>query len=238
MSATMPFGFQCGDGWFGILWRLCVDLEPMVMELEKETGERFQVLQVKEKLGTLRFYVTHHTAAIDGRIAEAQLESSRTCEIRGKPGQPRSGRWIQTLSDELAGHEGGHGQALQMRGVHGEGSHEEAGRRGLGFRRFSRMIPSRSLRRAGASHSLRLAGPRGHTNEVTYMDCDGGSCTGGARSRQHQETPGTGGSRKDDGVGMSHLREGAWIDAKTGQCPFIDEHADRGKCPGSLASIG
>jgi hypothetical protein len=37
---------------------------------------------------------------------------------------------------------------------------------------------------------------------------------------------------------MSHLREGAWIDAKTGQRPFIDEHADRRKCPGSLASIG
>ena len=26
----MPFGFQCGDGWFEILWRLCVDQEPMV----------------------------------------------------------------------------------------------------------------------------------------------------------------------------------------------------------------
>jgi hypothetical protein len=61
MSATMPFGFQCGDGWFGILWRLCVDLEPMAMEIEKETGECFLVLQVKEKLGTLRFYIAHHT---------------------------------------------------------------------------------------------------------------------------------------------------------------------------------
>jgi hypothetical protein len=25
----MPFGFQCGDGWQSILWRLCEDLEPM-----------------------------------------------------------------------------------------------------------------------------------------------------------------------------------------------------------------
>ncbi|MBZ5669542.1 MAG: hypothetical protein LAO04_07430 [Acidobacteriia bacterium] len=49
----MPFGFQCGDGWFGILWRLCVDLEPLVAELEKETGERFEVVQAKQKLGTV-----------------------------------------------------------------------------------------------------------------------------------------------------------------------------------------
>ena len=56
----MPFGFQCGDGWFDILWRLCVDLEPLVAELEKETGDRFEVVQVKQKVGTLRFYVSHH----------------------------------------------------------------------------------------------------------------------------------------------------------------------------------
>jgi len=31
----MPFGFQCGDGWFEILWRLCVDLEPLVGQFEQ-----------------------------------------------------------------------------------------------------------------------------------------------------------------------------------------------------------
>jgi hypothetical protein len=37
---------------------------------------------------------------------------------------------------------------------------------------------------------------------------------------------------------MGHLREGAWIDAKTGQWSFIDEHADWAKRPGNLTSIG
>jgi hypothetical protein len=60
-SSPMAWGFEHGDGWFNILWRLCVDLEPMAMEIEKETGECFLVLQVKEKLGTLRFYIAHHT---------------------------------------------------------------------------------------------------------------------------------------------------------------------------------
>ena len=99
----MPFGFQCGDGWFNILWRLCVDLEPLVAELEKETGERFEVLQVKEKLGTLRFYVSHHADPIDERIAEAQGESSRTCEVCGQPGiQRETGGWVRALCETHA----------------------------------------------------------------------------------------------------------------------------------------
>jgi hypothetical protein len=105
----MPFGFQCGDGWFAILWRLCSDLEPLVAELERETGERFEVVQVKQKLGTLRFYVSHHTDAIDDRIAEAQEESSRTCEVCGQPGRQHEtgGGWIQTSCD---------GHAAEIRG--------------------------------------------------------------------------------------------------------------------------
>ena len=37
---------------------------------------------------------------------------------------------------------------------------------------------------------------------------------------------------------MGHLREGAWINAKTRQWSFIDEHADWAKRPGNLAGIG
>jgi hypothetical protein len=58
----------------------------MVTELEKETGERFEVVQV-EKLGTLRFYVSHHTDPIDERVEQARMESSRTCELCGQPGK-------------------------------------------------------------------------------------------------------------------------------------------------------
>ena len=77
--------------WFNILWRLCVDLEPLVAELENEPGERFEVLQVKEKFGTLRFYVSHHTDAIDGRIAAAQEEgrAKRLCESDSTAESPR-----------------------------------------------------------------------------------------------------------------------------------------------------
>ena len=80
----MPLGFVHGDGWFLIVWRLCEDLEPLVAKAEKESGKSFEVLQVKEKLGTLRFYVSQHTEEIGERINSAQEESSRTCEVCGQ----------------------------------------------------------------------------------------------------------------------------------------------------------
>jgi hypothetical protein len=103
MSSAMARGFEHGDGWFDIVWRLCLDLEPLVVALERETGERFQVLQVKQKLGTLRFYVSEHTDAIDGRIEEGQVESAHTCEICGQPGRQREVHgWIMAACDEHA----------------------------------------------------------------------------------------------------------------------------------------
>jgi hypothetical protein len=58
----------------------------MVTEIERERGERFEIVQAKQQLGTLRFYVSHHSDAVNERIVEAQKESSRTCEICGQPG--------------------------------------------------------------------------------------------------------------------------------------------------------
>jgi hypothetical protein len=86
-QTSKPLRFRCGNGWIEIVLRLCVDLEPLVTELEMETGERFEVVQVEEHLGTLRFYVSHHSDAINKRIAEAQRESSRTCEVCGELGK-------------------------------------------------------------------------------------------------------------------------------------------------------
>jgi hypothetical protein len=98
---SMSWGFTHGDGWFDILWRLCEDLEPMVAELEQEaTGRQFEVLQVKEKFGGLRFYVSHANDAIRQRIGAAAEESFRTCEVCGQPGKQRQGDWIETRCDE------------------------------------------------------------------------------------------------------------------------------------------
>ena len=82
----MPLGFEHGDGWFSLLWRLCEDIEPLVAEYENETGRPFQLVQVKEKFGALRFYVENANDVIRQRIELAELESLNTCEVCGKPG--------------------------------------------------------------------------------------------------------------------------------------------------------
>lgn len=93
----MPFGFQCQDGWFSLIWKLCEDLDPLVAAIEAQTGERFEVLEVKEKFGGLRFYANHHTEPIAERIKAAEAESLHTCELCGQPGLLRGGNWVQTL---------------------------------------------------------------------------------------------------------------------------------------------
>lgn len=98
----MPFGFAHSDGWFHILWCLCEELEPLVAEYEKETGCQFEVTSVKAKFGELRFAISGGSDAIWQRIEHAQEESMRICELCGKPGQRRTGSWIQTLCDEPA----------------------------------------------------------------------------------------------------------------------------------------
>ena len=98
----MSFGFQHMDGWFPLVCRLCERLEPLVREFERQTGEKFEVLEVKQKHASLRFYPNHRPHAIWSCIEAAQEESLRTCELCGRRGQPRSGGWIQTLCDEHA----------------------------------------------------------------------------------------------------------------------------------------
>jgi hypothetical protein len=105
LETRMADGFAHGDGWFDIVWRLCEDLEPLAAEAEKATGRPFEVLQVKEKLGVLRFYVSHshRTYAILQRIEIGESESQRTCEVCGKPRRLREGDCIRTVCDEHAG---------------------------------------------------------------------------------------------------------------------------------------
>ena len=76
----MPRGFTHDDGWFDLLWRLCEDLEPLVAEFAAAGGPKFEVLQVKEKFGGLRFYVNcRRNEAIRQRIGIAADESFLTC---------------------------------------------------------------------------------------------------------------------------------------------------------------
>lgn len=59
-------------------------------------------VQVKEKLGTLRFYYDGGDDIVDGMVRMAESMSSVMCEVCGAPGERRGGGWIRTLCDEHA----------------------------------------------------------------------------------------------------------------------------------------
>lgn len=97
-EALMAFGFEHGDGWFNLIWNLCEDLELLAKE---ENVENFEVFQVKEKFGGLRFYIDYGTDAIHKRINVAEKLSCITCEMCGKPGEiSKKKRWIRILCEE------------------------------------------------------------------------------------------------------------------------------------------
>ena len=86
-DSLMGFGFCCGDGWFFILDNLCRCIRNHV-EWRRRTDPDFSVraVQVKEKFGTLRFYITGGDDEIRGMIRMAECMSRNTCEITGDIG--------------------------------------------------------------------------------------------------------------------------------------------------------
>lgn len=96
LKAFSMFGFECGDGWFDLL-KECIENIKKVCE---RTGDETKVAQIKEKFGTLRFYIDAGNDEVYDAIEEAERKSMITCENCGKPGSTRADRpWIQTLCD-------------------------------------------------------------------------------------------------------------------------------------------
>ena len=96
-------GFEHGDGWFGMLWRLFSDLQPLVDAMEGEGSQPFVVVRVREERGGLHVYASDGTDAIFERIEAARQESFLTCEVCGQPGWRRQDGWVRTRCDEHAG---------------------------------------------------------------------------------------------------------------------------------------
>lgn len=59
-------------------------------------------VQVKEKFGSLRFYVDGGDKYTDGIISMAEAMSYVICEICGSPGKTYGGGWMRTLCKEHA----------------------------------------------------------------------------------------------------------------------------------------
>lgn len=103
MGPYDEWGIECGNGWFALIDRLCQACEReteglIALGISKERWPR--VAQIKEKVGSLRFYVTGPVSdSIREQIAQAELESRSVCEQCGAPGLLRDGRWLHTYCD-------------------------------------------------------------------------------------------------------------------------------------------
>jgi len=86
-----------GEGW-----------QPLLEEIEQKLAEikvEYDVLQIKEKFGGLRYYINVKStdpdlvnAAFDA-VHEVEEKSFHICEVCGQPGQNTSGGgfWLKTL---------------------------------------------------------------------------------------------------------------------------------------------
>jgi len=127
-QTAMCWGFSHGDGWFLLLWNLCLKIEAILKEADKENAlaptkatkepkasafEQFRVTQVKEKFGTLRFYANFGSDGLATAINEAERLSGVTCEECGQPAilrhqhtlsgdaqRDRHSGWLFTACDE------------------------------------------------------------------------------------------------------------------------------------------
>jgi hypothetical protein len=87
-------GFDTEPGWDDLLDRLFSSIRE---EVAKGASQP-KVLQIKEKFGTLRFYIFGGNDTISELIRNAEIESACTCEVCGKKGKlcVRNG-WDKTL---------------------------------------------------------------------------------------------------------------------------------------------
>ena len=96
------FYFECNDGWFDLIHDLSEKLNKLILKIPEEQHEYIKATQVKEKFGTLRFYMSTGIDKIFDLIKVAEKKSAKICEICGQIGQVRTGAggWLITLCND------------------------------------------------------------------------------------------------------------------------------------------
>jgi hypothetical protein len=94
-ESLIPFGFECGNGWYNIIDRLCSHLQ---WNIDNNNAPQVVASQVKEKFGSLCFYIWGASTEQYAVISFVETLSNYVCEKCGSMkdvGQTKG--WISTL---------------------------------------------------------------------------------------------------------------------------------------------
>lgn len=87
------FGFECGDGWLGILDGTL----SLIQRNSERSGVGVSILQVKEKYSQLRIYYRGGDDFTRIAIDIAEIVSGKICEVCGRQGESQSFHgWLKT----------------------------------------------------------------------------------------------------------------------------------------------
>ena len=98
-ESLMGFGCECGDGWYGLIEQVCLDIKYLKTPIEWT--------QIKEKFGGLRMYFRFlgypKQAEVDEVykvIDRAEEQSFKICEQCGEVGKRQTDHyWVRTECD-------------------------------------------------------------------------------------------------------------------------------------------
>lgn len=100
-EAGSGFAFECGNGWFRLLYDLSAAIHDQAVSEGKDMdGDEFVYAhQAKEKFGTLRFYIANGSPALQDLIRAAEKKSAYTCEMCGLAGELLNDGWLKVRCD-------------------------------------------------------------------------------------------------------------------------------------------
>lgn len=113
-ETCMCWGFECGDGWYDLIDRMCYKIQSHIVHvnktreiwLKKDPSQaplevpQVVAVQVKEKFGTLRFYHNGGDDYIRGLVSMAEAMSEVICMTCGKPGDLITKGWWHVACDD------------------------------------------------------------------------------------------------------------------------------------------
>ena len=103
-ETLMCWGFDCGDGWYWLIDKLCSNLQ-WDTDKNNRDGKYPQVVaaQVKEKFGGLRFYVESASSEQHAVIGFAESLSYYVCESCGTTkNMGRTSGWIRCICEDCS----------------------------------------------------------------------------------------------------------------------------------------